>query len=221
ARYLVGLHPIRDCTSGFRLIRTSLLRRIALDGIRVQGYAFLVAFLFEAKLCGARITEIPITFADRTHGVSKLGLGDIAEFVINAAWLRFRSASAFGRFVAIGATGLAVNLGAFAVLLDAGLNKYLASPLSVALAMASNAALHALWPRRSGGEEGGEPPRRGGIGLASLGAWSASYATFIVISWLFPGAAPWIAQLAAVVPAALVDYCGSAYGKPGTRPPGS
>src|SRR5262249_5998986 len=101
------------------------------------------------------------------------------------------------------------------------LNKYLASPLSVALSMASNAALHTLWPRRSGDEEGGEPPRRGGMGLVSLAAWSASYATFIVISWLLPDAAPWIAQLAAGVPAALIDYCGSAYWRTGTRPPAS
>jgi dolichol-phosphate mannosyltransferase len=214
ARYVVGLHPIRDCTSGFRLIRTSLLRRIALDRIRVQGYAFLVAFLFEAKLCGARITEIPITFADRARGVSKLGLRDIAEFVINAVWLRFRSLSSFGRFVAIGATGVAVNLAAFAVLLD-GLNKYLASPLSVALSMASNVALHALWPRRSGDREVPEPPRRSGIGIASFAALGASYATFIAVSWLFPGTEPWIAQVAALVPAALIDYFGNAYWRTG------
>jgi dolichol-phosphate mannosyltransferase len=210
ARYLVGLHPIRDCTSGFRLIRTSLLKRIALDRIRVQGYAFLVAFLCEAKLCGARITEIPITFADRMHGASKLGFGDILEFVLNAVWLRFRSLPAFGRFVAIGATGIAVNLAAFVLLVGAGANKYLASALSVALSMASNAVLHAYWPRYST-ERASEPLRRGGIGLPSFAALGASYATFIAVSWLFPSTEPWIAQLAAVAPAALVDYFGNAY----------
>lgn len=219
ARYVVGLHPIRDCTSGFRLIRISLLRRMALDRIRVQGYAFLVAFLFEAKLCDARITEIPITFADRTRGASKLGFDDIVEFVLNAVWLRFRSLAAFGGFVAIGATGVAVNLGAFALLLGTGLNKYLASPLSVALSMASNAALHALWPRRRGDDEASDPSRRSGIGSVSLVAVGASYATFIAVSWLFPGSEPWIAQLTAVVPAALIDYFGNAYGRPGPRPP--
>lgn len=215
ARHVVGLHPIRDCTSGFRLIRTSLLRRIALDRIRVQGYAFLVAFLFEAKVCGARITEIPITFADRTRGVSKLGLRDIGEFVLNAVWLRFRSITAFARFLAVGSIGLIVNLGAFALLLDAGLNKYFASPLSVALSMASNAALHAFWPRRGIGRAP-EPLRRGGIGFPSFAALGASYAMFIALSRLFPGIAPWMAQLAAVLPAALVDYFGNAYWR--TRP---
>jgi dolichol-phosphate mannosyltransferase len=217
ARHVVGLHPVRDCTSGFRLTRTSLLRRIALDRIRVQGYAFLVAFLFEAMLCGARIAEIPIAFADRRRGASKLGLRDIVEFVLNAGWLRFRSLPAFGRFLAIGATGLAVNLGAFALLLDAGMDKYVASPLCAALSMLSNTALHAFWPRGSGGEHAAEPPRRSGIGFASLAAVAASYATFIAASWLFPGAAPEIAQLAAVVPAAFIDYFGNAYWTVGSR----
>lgn len=94
ARYLVGLHPIRDCTSGFRAIRASLLRRIAPERIRVQGYAFQVALLYEAKLHGAKITEIPIVFSDRRYGVSKLGLGDVAEFVASAVRLRARTLAA-------------------------------------------------------------------------------------------------------------------------------
>jgi dolichol-phosphate mannosyltransferase len=94
ARYLVGLHPIRDCTSGFRAIRASLLRRIAPEHIRVQGYAFQVALLYEAKLHGAKITEIPIVFSDRRHGVSKLGLGDVVEFVASAVRLRARTLAA-------------------------------------------------------------------------------------------------------------------------------
>jgi dolichol-phosphate mannosyltransferase len=94
ARYLVGLHPIRDCTSGFRAIRASLLRHIAPERIHVQGYAFQVALLYEAKLHGAKITEIPIVFSDRRHGVSKLGLGDVAEFMASAVRLRARSLAA-------------------------------------------------------------------------------------------------------------------------------
>jgi len=90
ARYLIGLHRVRDCTSGFRAIRTSLLKRVAFDRIRVQGYAFQVALLYEATVAGARITEIPIVFADRTRGVSKLGLRDILEFIANAVSLRLR-----------------------------------------------------------------------------------------------------------------------------------
>jgi len=220
ARYVVGLHPVRDCTSGFRLTRTSVLKRFAFDRIRVQGYAFLVAFLFEAKLCGARITEIPIAFADRTQGMSKLGLRDIFEFIANALWLRFKSAAAFGRFVLIGASGIAVNLATFGLLLEAGVNRYLASPFGVLASMLSNAALHALWVRARRNDAAELPPRRG-IGPVSLAAAIASYATFVALSRLFLAAAPPIVQLAAVLPAALIDYFGNAYWAPNRRPPWS
>jgi len=94
ARYLVGLHPLRDCTSGFRAIRAPLLRRIVPERIRVNGYAFQVALLYEAKVHGAKITEIPIVFSDRRHGASKLGLSDVMEFVTSAVRLRVRSLAA-------------------------------------------------------------------------------------------------------------------------------
>ncbi|HQA12400.1 MAG TPA: glycosyltransferase, partial [Zoogloea sp.] len=49
ARYLAGIYSVRDCTAGFRAIRTSILRRIDFDKLRVQGYAFQVALLHAAK----------------------------------------------------------------------------------------------------------------------------------------------------------------------------
>jgi len=216
ARYVVGLHPIRDCTSGFRLTRTSLLKRIELDRIRVQGYAFLVAFLHEARLCGARITEIPIAFVDRTRGASKLGLRDIGEFVANALWLRFGSAAVFGRFVLLGALGVAVNLGAFTLLIDAGGSPYLASPFGTLLSMLCNVVLHGMWKRD---RDRAELPRRKGVGVASFAAVLASYATFVALFRAFPAMPPQIAQLAAIVPAALIDYFANAYWMADRRPP--
>ena len=98
ARHVAGIHGVRDCTAGFRAIRTSLLSRISLSDLKVQGYAFQVALLFEAKLRGAKIVEVPVDFIDRTKGVSKLGLSDIIEFIIHAWWLRFRSSTTFMSF---------------------------------------------------------------------------------------------------------------------------
>lgn len=40
ARYVAGINKVRDCTAGFRAIRSSLLRKVDLKGLRVQGYAF-------------------------------------------------------------------------------------------------------------------------------------------------------------------------------------
>ncbi|HAA05033.1 MAG TPA: glycosyltransferase family 2 protein, partial [Syntrophobacteraceae bacterium] len=89
ARYIAGLHPIRDCTAGFRVIRASLLRKIRLDDLNVQGYAFTVVFLNKAVRNHAIVKEVPVEFVDRVRGVSKLGVPDILEFFLNVWKIRF------------------------------------------------------------------------------------------------------------------------------------
>jgi dolichol-phosphate mannosyltransferase len=211
ARYLVGLHPIRDCTSGFRAIRASLIARIALDDIRAQGYAFLVALLYEAKVLGARITEIPIIFADRTRGTSKLGPREILEFMANALWLRFRDRANLGRFLAIGICGVGINLATFAVMFVAGIDKYVASPVSMGLSILCNFLLYRFWTLRARAAENPLSVRRNALNGISLTALAASYGTFVALSLVFPRIPPILDQLAAIVPATLVNYFGNAY----------
>ena len=87
-RYLAGMSSVRDCTAGFRVIRTSIIRQIDFTHMRAKGYAFQVALLSEAILLGAVVQEIPVRFVDRKHGESKLGLYDILEFIVNVWWIR-------------------------------------------------------------------------------------------------------------------------------------
>jgi len=211
ARYLVGLHPIRDCTSGFRAFRGSLIARIALEDIRAQGYAFLVALLYEAKVRGARIAEIPIVFADRTRGTSKLGPQEVLEFLVNALWLRFRGWANVGRFLTIGACGFVVNLGAFALMLVAGMNKYVASPVSTELSILFNYVLYRFWTPRGRAADDPISIRSRIFNGVSLAALAASYGTFVALSLVFPQIPPILHQLAAVVPATLVNYFANAY----------
>ena len=91
-RQVAGLRQVHDCTAGFRGIRTSLLRQIDFGRLHVQGYAFLVALLFEARAKGARIEEIPVEFVERRSGRSKLGLYDVVEFGLNIGRLGCRRA---------------------------------------------------------------------------------------------------------------------------------
>jgi dolichol-phosphate mannosyltransferase len=64
--------PAHDVTSGFRLYRADVLRRIGRDEIRSTGYSFLVELLYRAHRTGAEIAERPIVFRDRRLGRSKL-----------------------------------------------------------------------------------------------------------------------------------------------------
>ncbi|MGZ5428928.1 MAG: glycosyltransferase, partial [Thermoanaerobaculia bacterium] len=59
----------RDKTSGFRLYRGEVLRRLS---FRNDNFAFLPELLIEASRKGCSILEVPIHFTVRVHGVSKM-----------------------------------------------------------------------------------------------------------------------------------------------------
>lgn len=211
ARYVAGIYRVRDCTAGFRAITARILRRVNPPDIRVQGYAFQVALLHAAIGQGAKVVEVPVNFVDRTHGVSKLGLRDILEFILNAWWIRFQSSKTFIKFVLVGASGVFVNLGLFTLLLSFGLNKYLASPLATEAAIISNFLLNNYWTFRRRKTRGGIRTKGLKFNIVSLLALGVSYGTFVVLSLLFPNVAPQIAQLIGMVPAMLVNYFLNSY----------
>ncbi len=69
---LITRMPIRDCTSGFKCFRRSVLEAIRLDRIVSNGYAFQIELHFKAWRKGFRIGEIPIVFTERLSGRSKM-----------------------------------------------------------------------------------------------------------------------------------------------------
>ncbi|MBN1502891.1 polyprenol monophosphomannose synthase [Candidatus Woesearchaeota archaeon] len=91
ARIISGLYGVHDCTTGYRCIKTELLKKIDFDKLDAKGYAFMSTLLFEAKKEGAEFKEIPITFYDRKRGKPKLSYKDMVEFFFNSFKLRIRS----------------------------------------------------------------------------------------------------------------------------------
>ena len=78
---------INDLTAGFRIYRTSLLHQMNLIGIESQGYSFQIEMTREALKVGAKISEVPIIFVERTHGVSKMSSKIILEAMLKVtAW---------------------------------------------------------------------------------------------------------------------------------------
>ena len=72
-------YPVHDSTSGFRAYRSETLQELDLEGIRSEGYAFQVEMTLRVHQKGGRIVEIPITFADRRYGASKLNRAIVIE----------------------------------------------------------------------------------------------------------------------------------------------
>ena len=80
ARIITGI-PVRDATGGFKCFRRNVLEAIDLNDIRSNGYAFQIEMNFRAWRKGFRIKEIPITFADRLAGASKMSKAIVREAV--------------------------------------------------------------------------------------------------------------------------------------------
>jgi dolichol-phosphate mannosyltransferase len=56
--------PIRDCTNGFRAVRTNVLNRMDL---RERGFAVIMEELYWAKFLGARVSEVPYVLTSRAQ----------------------------------------------------------------------------------------------------------------------------------------------------------
>ncbi|MCA1826713.1 MAG: polyprenol monophosphomannose synthase [Myxococcales bacterium] len=82
ARTILGI-PIRDLTGGFKCFRREVLESIDLPSVRSSGYAFQIELTYRTLKRGFTVREIPIVFADRRVGKSKMSRAIVAE----ALWM--------------------------------------------------------------------------------------------------------------------------------------
>ena len=87
ARTILGL-PMRDVTGGFRMWKTAVLKAMPLERIRSNGYVFQVETGYVANKLGFRFREIPIYFAERRLGKSKMSLRIQLEAAVRVWQLR-------------------------------------------------------------------------------------------------------------------------------------
>jgi dolichol-phosphate mannosyltransferase len=70
-RVLLGV-PISDATGGYRAYRATSLRSMDLHDVSSAGYCFQVDLVWRAVRRGLTVVEVPITFAEREIGDSKM-----------------------------------------------------------------------------------------------------------------------------------------------------
>ena len=73
ARTILNM-KINDVTGGFRLWRRDVISNIPWERVKSNGYIFQVETAYLAHQLGNKFTEIPIYFADRKWGQSKMSL---------------------------------------------------------------------------------------------------------------------------------------------------
>jgi len=79
---------VRDSTAGFKVFRREVLETIDLGAIRSKGYAFQIENVYRALRAGFRVAEVPIVFADRETGSSKMSRRIVLEAVVKVPALR-------------------------------------------------------------------------------------------------------------------------------------
>ncbi len=80
ARVVTGV-PVHDMTAGFKAFKIGVLKAIDLGAIRSNGYAFQVEMNVRAYRSGYKIIEVPIVFAERRVGESKMSKKIVFEGV--------------------------------------------------------------------------------------------------------------------------------------------
>jgi dolichol-phosphate mannosyltransferase len=84
ARTLLGVR-VRDLTGGFKCFRREVLEAIDLGSVECSGYAFQIELTYRALRRGFTVAEVPIVFADRRVGHSKMSKRIVLE-AIRKVW---------------------------------------------------------------------------------------------------------------------------------------
>jgi dolichol-phosphate mannosyltransferase len=114
SRMVLGC-PVKDLTGGFNMWTRTALLKINLSQIISKGYSFQVEMKYRAYTAGCRIKEIPILFADRKLGTSKMSKKIFLEALINIWKIKKNSGvdtgiDQFLKFAITGGLGSITNL---------------------------------------------------------------------------------------------------------------
>lgn len=76
----------RDITSGYRAYLAPALAALDVPSVQADGYGFMIELAHRATRRGLRVVEVPITFADRVRGESKMSARIIGEALLLVTW---------------------------------------------------------------------------------------------------------------------------------------
>lgn len=136
---------ITDWTSGYRAIKSWLVKAGFHHIKNYSGYVFQVAFLDFALKNNANVKDLPIRFEDRKSGRSKIN----AVQYMSHSLLYVLSHSSFIKFVIVGFLGFGVDFSfAYFFINYAHINKPVSNMMSAEIAIICNFLLNNFWSFR-------------------------------------------------------------------------
>ena len=133
---------IADWTSGYRAIKSWIIKDAYSHIRNYSGYVFQVALLDYAVTHKAHVDEVPLRFIDRTIGESKI---NAIQYSSNTLFYVFTHAT-FIKFVVVGLIGFGVDFGISYLLIERlRWRSWQATLLSTEIAIISNFLLNNFW----------------------------------------------------------------------------
>jgi dolichol-phosphate mannosyltransferase len=101
---------VHDMTSGYKLSRTSYLKKVDLDHLLSKYYAYKMHILHDMLNLHAKVKEVPIIFYERKEGSSKISRKDLFDSFYVVLMLRIRDSKRFIKFLFVGGTGFIIQV---------------------------------------------------------------------------------------------------------------
>lgn len=132
---------LRDSTSGFFAFRKDVLKSVKLEA---SSWKIMLEILLKAR--PTRILEVPISFAPRYSGKSKLTYKQIVAYFTHIILLAFYKYQKFIKFSIVGGIGAVITFGLTWLLTEIfGLWYMLSLTIAAVTALCSNYTLNCLW----------------------------------------------------------------------------
>ncbi|MCL5010167.1 MAG: glycosyltransferase [Patescibacteria group bacterium] len=145
-RLVLWIWSIHDITSGYKLTRTSYLKKVDLDHLYSKYYAYKIHILHDVVRLGAKVKEVPIIFYERKKGSSKIEQKDLFDSFWVVIRLRIKDSEKFLKFLVVGGIGFIINFVVLKVLSESFYwNHSLANLVGAAIAIFSNYNLNNVW----------------------------------------------------------------------------
>jgi dolichol-phosphate mannosyltransferase len=132
---------VKDPMSGFFALPRNVFRRAA----TLSPIGYKIGLELMVKCSPLRITEIPIHFADRVYGKSKLNFKEQCNYLKHLkrlAEFKYGDLLRFTLFCLVGCTGMVVDLTTYTILLKSAVGIKLARAVAIWLAMTWNFMLN-------------------------------------------------------------------------------
>lgn len=133
---------ISDWTSGYRAMKSWVVKQSVNKVEKYSGYVFQVASLDEALKNNADIVEIPINFTDRLEGVSKI---NSFQFIVQTLLYVIMNSS-FIKYVIVGGTSAIIDFGLSFIFIELWkMTIWLSTLISVETSIIYNFLLNNFW----------------------------------------------------------------------------